>query len=326
MSDQNTGPAKKSIGELLQSANRTFLYFILFLVVSLSLVVTQIRKVEVPTRPEAYTIEAYKILRNVPPGGVVIVDTGFTNSSRGENGGQMEALLRILMRSGAKFAVLSWVEPQCIEIARGFIRTINEERKAAGEAPYREWEDYLVLGFFPDGPTMLQTVHQNVREAWKTRQATDPSTGEKKSVFESPVLQNVRRIEDVYAYVTLSASGTMPTIVARIGKQVKVISMITGVMFPEQLNYFKSGQLKGLVNGLSGCVELEWLMEKGIDSAGVVGGDAPGKPLAAAFKGAKNFDRGMAYYLALHSALSLLILAVAVGNVGMWLTNRSKKR
>ncbi len=99
-----------------------------------------------------------------------------------------------------------------------------------------------------------------------------------------------------------------------------------GVMFPEQLNYFKSGQLKGLVNGLSGCVELEWLMEKGIDAAGVVGGDAPGTPVAAAFKGAKNFDRGMAYYLALHSALTLLILAVAVGNVGMWLTNRSKKR
>ncbi|MCX7800487.1 MAG: hypothetical protein N2109_09120 [Fimbriimonadales bacterium] len=325
MAEQTDAP-KKSIGEILQSANRTFLYLILFLVVSASLVVTQLRKVEVPTRPEPYTIEAYKILRNVPEGGVVIVDTGFTNSSRGENGGQMEALLRILMRSGAKFAVLSWVEPQCIEIARGFIRRINEERRAAGEPEYREWYDYLILGFFPDGPTMLQTVHQNVREAWKTRQATDPTTGEKRSVFESPVLDRVQRIEDVYAYVTLSASGTMPTIVARIGKQVKVISMITGVMFPEQLNYFKSGQLKGLVNGLSGCVELEWLMEKGIDAQGVVGGNAPGRPVAAAFPGAKNFDRGMAYYLALHSALTLLILAVAVGNVGMWLTNRSRKR
>lgn len=325
MSEQ-TGAPKKSIGEILQSANRTLLYLILFLVVSASLVVTQIRKVEVPTRPEPYTIEAYKILRNVPEGGVVIIDTGFTNSSRGENGGQMEALLRILMRSGARFAVLSWVEPQCIEIARGFIRRINEERKASGEPEYREWDDYLILGFFPDGPTMLQTVHQNVREAWKTRQATDPNTGEKRSVFESPVLRDVDRIEDVYAYVTLSASGTMPTIVARIGKQVKVISMITGVMFPEQLNYFKSGQLKGLVNGLSGCVELEWLMEKGVDAQGVVGGSAPGKPVAAAFPKAKNFDRGMAYYLALHSALTLLILAVAVGNVGMWLTNRSRKR
>lgn len=314
---------KKSFGDKIQSVDRSILYLILFIVVSLPLVYTKYANQPLRIKPEIYTKDTYVLLRNLGPTDTIIIDSGFTNSSRGENGGQLEAVLRMCMRQGVKFVLFSSVDPQSPQIARDFIRRLNKERTEKGLPFYKKWDDYIEMGFFSDSPTMLQTMGEDLSRAWANRKVKDQE-GRSRDVFASPPMQKVRKIEDFKAYVTIAASGIMPTIVPRVGQKVPVLSMITGVMFPEQLNYYKSGQLKGMVNGLSGCVEMETLMEKGIDANGIVGGTA--MPMqAAAFPGEKNFNRGMAYYLALHAALALLILAVVIGNVGMLLTRRSSR-
>jgi len=314
---------KKSLGEKLQSVNRSILYLILFVVVSVPLVITKFLDVQLRCKPEQYTKDTYVLLRNLGPNDTIIIDSGFTNSSRGENGGQLEALLRMCMRQKVKFVLFSSVDPQSPQIARDFIRKLNKERKAKGQELCRRWDDYVEMGFFSDSPTMLQTMGEDLSRAWANRKVKDQQ-GVSRDVFTSPPMKNIRKIEDFKAYVTIAASSIMPTIVPRVGAKVPVISMITGVMFPEQYNYYKSGQLKGLVNGLSGCVELETLMEKGIDAKGEVGGKV--LPMQAEpFAGEQNFHRGMAYYLALHVALGVLILAVVIGNIGMFMAKRSSR-
>jgi len=321
----STPEARPSLGAKLQALNRNALYLSLFAVVSGSLILTHLTSLQVPAQPQPCTKDTYTLLRNIPAGDTIIIDTGATNSTRGENGGEMEAVFRIAMRERLRFVLYTWQEPQCIEIAKGVIAKINLERRTSNppEPEYREWDDYVILGFFPDGGTMLQTVASNIRDAWAAKKEKDPA-GRERSVFESPVLKNIHRVEDIRAYVNIAMSNLMPTIVARVGRKLPVISMITGVMFPEQLNYYKSGQLKGLINGLVGTVELETLMEKGIDAKGEVGGHAPGPPVAAAFPGEKNYARGMDYYFAFCCAMSLLIVAIVIGNVGMMLERRRK--
>lgn len=318
---------KKSFGDLLQSLNRSVLYLILFVVVSVPLVVSKYVDRPLPVKPEDYTKDTYTILRNLGPEDTIILDSGFTNSSRGENGGQLEAVLRMMIRQRVKFILYSSVDPQSPQIARDFIRRINKEFPE--DQQYRKWNDYIDMGFFSDSPTMLQAMGQDLKRAWQNRTTRDLD-GKSKDIFMSPPMKNINKIEDIKAYVTIAASSIMPTIVPRVGKKVRVLSMITGVMFPEQLNYYRSGQLKGLVNGLGGCVELETLMEKGIDAGGnVVDKEAEREmPMKAdpSEKGEnqKNYNRGMAYYLALHAALALLIIAVIVGNIGMFLARRSQ--
>jgi hypothetical protein len=321
--EQQQDNGRPSIGERLQSVNRNVLYLCLFVVVSSSLVIAHLFTIGVPAEPQECTKNAYEKLRNLHPGDTIIIDTAYTNSSRGENGGEMEAVLRMAMREKVKFVLYTYAEPQCIEVAKGVIDRINEERRKAKtpEPEYKEWDDYVVLGFFPDGATMLQTVASNIRDAWGAKKDKD-ETGAERPVFESPVLKNIQKIEDIKAYVSISASSVMPTIVARLQHRLPIISMITGVMFPEQFNYYKSGQLQGLINGLVGTVEFETLMDKGIDANGVVGGHAEGPPIAAPFPGDKNFARGMDYYLAFCCAMTLLIVAIVVGNVGMFLERR----
>ena len=79
--------------------------------------------------------------------------------------------------------------------------------------------------------------------------------------------------------------------------------MVTGVMGPESAVYYASGQVKGLVAGLTGVYDIETLMEKD-------------------YKGMTNLDNGAKYYPTLHVALLLLIIAVIVGNLGMLLSRR----
>lgn len=322
MDGQNEN-SRPTIGKQLQSVDRNFLYLALFVVVSGSLMLTHKFGLRVPSQPQECTKDTYKILRNLQEGQTIIIDTAYTNSSRGENGGEMEAVLRMAMREKVKFVLYTAAEPQCVEVAKGAIQKINLERR--NESPpqpeYREWDDFVVLGFFPDGASMLQAVASNIRDAWASKKSKDDA-GVERSVFESPVLKNIQHIEEIKAYVSIAPSAQMPVIVARVGSKLPVISMITGVMFPEQYNYYKSDQVKGLVNGLVGTVELESLMENGIDSTGEVGGHAPGPPIAAAFPHQKNYARGMDYYLSFCCAMTLLMIAVVVGNVGMMLERR----
>ena len=97
--------------------------------------------------------------------------------------------------------------------------------------------------------------------------------------------------------------------------------MGTGVMVPENQNYYDSGQIKGMIGGVKGALDLETLMETGIEP----GSSADFPEGIAGFKDMQNAGKGTAYYPTLHVCLFLLILAVVVGNVGMFLGRREKR-
>jgi hypothetical protein len=101
-------------------------------------------------------------------------------------------------------------------------------------------------------------------------------------------------------------------ILQRITKTPKMF-MVTGVMAPEDQSYYSSGQVTGLIGGLKGVVDLETLMQTG-------GEGVPG------FPGMQNAGRGTRYYLPLHACLTLLILAVVIGNVGMFLSRKKGQK
>jgi hypothetical protein len=98
--------------------------------------------------------------------------------------------------------------------------------------------------------------------------------------------------------------------------------MVTGVMGPETNNYYRSGQIFGVVIGLNGAVEMETLMENGI-AAGQ--SETYRNLVIEGFKGKTNYARGMSYYLALHTAMGLMIVLVIIGNVGMYMAKKESR-
>jgi hypothetical protein len=279
-----------------------------------------------PSKPQASTIDFFEAIMTMPTDKAVILMSDWSISTRGENAGQLEALLRIMMRREVKFALMATADARAMQVARDVIARINVERKAAGERTYDKWVDYVEIGYFPNVEGTFNAMANNLRTAWAGKRDTQPGVG-KTDVFQSPVLANVQRIQDVGLIVDIHASDVAYRMIERMYGKAPLTSMCTGVMGPETLNYYSTGQLKGVIVGLNGLVELETLMEKGMDPNGANGAvKAPGKPAIAGFAGQKNYARGASYYLALHSALGLMILAVVVGNVAMFASRRRNKQ
>lgn len=310
-----------SFAEKLQSINKFTLYLLLILATSIPLFFT----VNIPSTVSPSTKDLYQALMKLPEGSTILIQSDWTNSTRGESAGQLESLLRICRARDIRFVIYSGADPQAPQVARDTIARLNEEFAAAGIEPLRRWEDFVDLGFFPDLETLAQSMRTNLRRTFESRTNPDPN-GVSRPVFESPVLANVKEIGDIGVFVNITGSGTIPILIERLGPDsVPIMGMITGVMGPEHVNYYSAGQIKGVSIGLRGVVELESMMANGVNSPGedgkVVVPDPRTPdvtpPLTDFEPNVVTWARGRQYFLPLHVALSLLILAVVVGNVGL---------
>jgi hypothetical protein len=311
--------ADKSLAEKMTSIPKSWLYLLLFLCASLPLLVT----VVTPDVPDPASVDLYAGIMNLPNGSTVLLGSDWTNSTRAESGGQMEALLRILMRKDIKFVLYSIGDPQSVEVATKSIEKINEERKAAGQREYVGFQDWVSAGFLANGESSLQVISKDLSKAFEGKKDNAPGVGPQ-DVYKSPVLQKAHSIKDLSAAFLLTASSTDQTTIGRLGGKIKLATFVTGVMTPQENNFYQSQQLFGMCGGIKGVYDLELLMDKGINTK-VPGsiesskyGEIPNWP------GERNFGKGQQYFFALHCELGLLIFAIAIGNIGMFISKRRK--
>lgn len=313
-----------SLGQRLQSLPKFWIYLVLFVVTTAPLFIP----IAVPNQPVEATVDLYATLMNLPEGGRVLLASDWTGSTRGENGGQFDAIVRILMRRNVKFALYATADPQAPQVARDEIRKLNDERTAAGLKPYERWNDWVNAGYFPNGDAALNGMVQDLPAAWAGKKDFPPGAPPT-DVFQSPVLQGIHRIEDFPLLITITSSNTSVSTIQRVYGKTPIALAVTGVMTPETQVFYQSKQIVGFAGGLKGDYDLETLMESGINNP-----DKNGKIAVASskygrvpgFPGMPNKGTGTAYYPTLHFALALLILTVAIGNVGMFLSRRERRR
>lgn len=315
----NESQSKKSIGEKMLSVPRWVWFLLLVLATAIPLQSPQ----QIPNIPSDAAADLYRELMTLPEGSSVIIQSDWTNSTRGESRGQFDALLRILTRRNIKFGLMSVADTQAPEVARNAIDDLNRERVAAGLPEYKRWDDWVNLGYFPNAEGKGQEIAQNIRDAFKGIRDKNRD-GVEEEVLNSPVFANINKVGDLSAFIIVTGTKSIIIAIERLQKEVKMLGMVTGVMGPETMNYYLSSpkQLKGLSAGLKGVYDMESMMEYGVNTgknkARTFSEEIPGWP------GQKNIDKGSKYYWALHVAIGLLILAVVIGNVGVLLTrNRS---
>lgn len=313
--------AEQSLGQKLQSVPKPVLYLVLVLLTSVPLFFN----LSVPNKPTEPSMDFYSNLMDIPEGSTVLIESDWTGSTRGESGGEFESMLRILMRRGIKFAVYAAGDPQAPQVAKDAISRVNEERRVAKERPYKQWDDWIPLGNLPNAEAAGQAIANNVRNAFPGRKVIPSSGGSPRDVFDSPVLKGKSTLKDFPMVIIVTASNTSNIMIERLGGKTKIMMMVTGVMGPETLNYYPK-QINGLVVGLKGLYDIESLTEVGIntDDPNTIKdqeGKFQGKTVAG-FPGKQNKGKATRYYPTLHFAFGLLILAVLVGNIGMFLVRK----
>lgn len=273
--------------------------------------------VPIPTKCSPSSVDFYQAVMAIPEGSTVLIQSDWTNSTRGESMGQMESLMKILMRHKVKSVIYSAADPQAPQVARDLINSINLDQKKHGEPEYKRWDDWVMLGFFPNPEGTGNAMASNLRKAFAGKKDTPPG-GSPTDVFLSPPLKDIKSVGDAAMLINITASNTINILIERLSGRVKMGSMCTGVMGPETLTYYSSGQLSGVSVGLRGVVEMETMLQSGVNVQGPDGKifvEQKGKPETAGFPGKQNLGRGMQYFLSLHIALILLIGAVIAGNL-----------
>ncbi len=303
------------------SLNRRILYLILIVVSTVPLFF----QIKVPDKPDDSTIDMYSKLMSLPEGSTVLLSTGWTYSTRGENKGQFDAILKILMRRHIKAALFSISDVTAPKVAIEEITELNMERQKEGKKPYQRWSDWVSLGFFPNGDGTANAMSVSLVKAFEGKQEVAPN-GSVENVFNSPVLKGHDSISSIPLLIGVESTSATTTYIQKLGGKVPIVFAVTGVMGPEALPYYSSGQVSGLAIGLKGALDLETLMQYGINNPGPNGvvmvpsqhhaGVVPG------FPNDKNYGTGLAYFPTLHVSLALLILAVLVGNIGMYMQRR----
>ncbi len=307
--------------EKLQKVDRRILYTVLIVLVSWALFM---KGVTIPTDPDPSSKDLYRFIQALPAEKPVIVQTDWTNSTRGESMGHFENLMRLLMSRDIKFVFYSAADPIAPQVARNVLTRLATERKSQNLRVYEAGVDYLDLGYFPNAEATNQSMGTDIKSTWSNKKAK--VGGREIPVFQTELLAPITRLEDFGAMFVVTASKSIDVAVQRLAKKVSIGALVTGVMGPQTLPYHQSGQIKGVAAGLKGVYDMEYLAANGINHVGAdgkIGVKDPKKPgdIPPVSEGT-TLARGASYYFALHIALGLLILAVVVGNVAMFAAKR----
>lgn len=324
---------KRTVWQVLDAVDRRVLYLILAVVATLGLFV----RIDIKVDPDAYAKDLYAGLMNLDPSKPVLVQSDWTNSTRGENSGHMEALYRILMARGVKFLIYGF-DPQSPQVARDVMRRINEERAALGLRKYEPWVDYVDLGYFPNAENSLVSVGNNTKAFFSSKKVKD-ANGRDSDPFTAPFLQGKSQLKDFGALIVVTASDTIDFAVQRLSGKIPIYGQVTGVVGPGVLPYYQSGQIQGLGVGLKGVYDTEYMMTYGInypsytETERVKNKDKQDLVVPPLSEGSVNSEgdskpylgRGARYYGTFHFVMFLMILAIILGNVGM-LASRRRNR
>ncbi|RYG32437.1 hypothetical protein EON81_20665 [bacterium] len=303
-----------TLGAKLQALPKFAIYLILIVITTIPLFFPM----TVPNKPDPASIDLYTRLMTIPEDKPVLIASDWTNSTRGESKGAFNAVVKILMRRGIKFAVYSSGDPQAPAVYQDAIAQINAQRASRQEKPYERWNQWVNVGFFPGSEAATNGIVTDIRATFSGRKETAPGQGQRE-VLSSPVLQNVNKVSDFSLMIVITASKTSNFTIERVKRGQPPLAMaVTGVMVPETNNFYQSGQIIGFAGGLKGVYDLEGLMQNGV---------AGSNPPIPGFPDLKedNVGQGTAYYPTLHFAMFLLIVMVVIGNVGMFLSRKGAR-
>jgi hypothetical protein len=274
--------------EALYAIDRRVLYAILIVMCSWQV----LQPIDVPNVPLPMSKAMYDYIDSLKEGDLVIVESDWTTSTEGESKGQFKALMRQLMRKKIRFVITS-IDPLAPVIARLSIEEVIKEEPPSAYR-YKDGVDYAIAGYFPNAENHVVGMVNNV-----VRELTP------KGIPSKPVFQGIRDISDAKAVILATASSSITRWYERIRNKTVVGLMCTAVMAGENIPYYASGQLFGMVIGAKGAFDYETLLDEQYKEGGYI-----------------NMQRGKRYMSPLFFALLLLILSVAVGNIAMFILRK----
>lgn len=241
----------------LQSIDRRIIYAIM----ALSIILPLLFPLGLPVDTTKNTKDVYNLVDSLPPGSVVLVSYDWDAASAPELLPQAEAVTQHILAKKLKL----------VEIAlwnQGATFADRVHKSIAPELGAVYGEDYVNLGYRPGGSVVLNSLARDIH-------ATFPEDVARTRTGNIPMMKDIKNIGDIDLVVCLSAGDPgLRNYIEQIGAQyaVTISGGVTAVSVPGMLPYLQSGDLIGLLAGMSGAAQYENLV--GRPGLGLGGMDA----------------------------------------------------
>lgn len=233
--------------EKLQTIDRRIIYLLL----ALSIILPLLFPIGLPVDISANTQTVYDLVDKLPSGSVVLVSYDWDAASAPELLPQAEAVTKhILDKKHKLVAVALWNQ------GATFADRVHKTIAPTVEAVYGQ--DYVNLGYRPGQAVVLNSMARDIH-------ATFPEDVTRTRTSTIPMMKDIKVIDDIDLVICLSAGDPgLRTYIEQIGSQypVTITGGVTAVSVPGMLPYLQSGDLEGLLAGMSGAAQYELLVER----------------------------------------------------------------
>ncbi len=249
----------------IEQMDRRWVFVIMFIAISVPLFIP----IQLPIRVSAEVQGYYDLIESLQPGDVVYLAADYDPGSQAELKPMLVSSLDHLFRKDIK-VVGATLWPAGPPLLASALQQVGDEYgKVSGV-------DYVNLGFKEGRESVMVQLGKSFRGVYPTDFNRTP-------VEELPLLAEkkpdgswvIDTFEDVKVIVNVSAGypGTKEWVQqVRSRYNIPIVSGCTAVSAPEYYPYVQSGQLSGLLGGLSGAAEYEKLTGRiGVATTGMAG-------------------------------------------------------
>jgi hypothetical protein len=305
-----------SFFERMQNFDRRWIYLVLAVVLVISLIKG---KPETPIVLDSVQ-HLYDAVDAAPAGPgqekLILLETTFAANTLGENGLQTRAIVRHMMLTHKRFAVIS-IDQQGAKLGPAIV---NELAPYYGYEYGKDWISFgLQLGVTPFYKSFLKDVIGTVKTDSIKHQPLPsyPIMRGIKTIKEIPLLLEMTASASIYPWFQYVQPATTPRLKIGYGP--------TGVMVAEAYPFLDSGQLIGMAPGLKGAADYEKLVDaleaKAVESKEI---KKPYDPKTSSLSGMGQSARQLMFTQ--NYAHLVIILFIFLGNIGMLLARRKPRR
>jgi hypothetical protein len=239
----------RSIINLLKKITRRTIFFIVALVLALSIIFSNIGYIQkinlyILSKSISWTsIKAYEYIENLPEGSVVLLSADYAPSTKIENDPVVQGFLTQAFRKNLKVIAISlWPD--------GAVLLENNIRTVALKMNKKEDEDFVIGGYVVGGAVAVEKMGINLKNAIPLLKNSN-----------APFLSNIRNAKDLKLAFCVAAGDTLQYYIRILGSRygVPVAGGCTAVMAAEMYPYIMSNQLIGLFPGLKGACDYQLL-------------------------------------------------------------------
>ncbi len=277
--------------EKMMSLDRRWVYLVIGVVV----VVTAIWPFAVPLYVTPETRSVYDFVESLVPEEVLMIGVDYDPASLAELHPMSYTITRQCFAKDIKLLLVCLHQNGPGMVEQVVAQVAEEYDKVNGV-------DYVYLGYKPYPGITILAMGQNFRIPFPEDYYGTP-------LDSLPMMRNITNFDNVKAILNISAgSGTEYWINYANGRYNAQLAIgVTGVMTSDYYPFLQSGQIFGLIGGMKGAAEYEYLAEKG----GYISRE----------KGELWASKSMPIQTTTHV---VIILFIIIGNVGYFMSKRKK--